>query len=300
MPLHYEEHAPPDGVADRVACVWTLSGTAPAPAAFELILPDGRPELVVHRGDAFRQRLSSGATRVQPRRMVVGQMTAGVAIAPGRRVATIGVRFTPAGLAPLCPGPQHALAGAIVDVGRLEAPRLRAIAAAAAGAPTLAAAVTLVRAALGRAYDGAAPVDARIARAVARITATGGIASMADVAGAGATSPRWLERHFPAVVGVSPKRFARLVRFRRALAALEPGARGGGVALALEHGFYDQAHFIAEFRAFAGDAPRRFVEQRLTALTRHFVDRSAAHRAVSGISKTAGTARRDTARTEGR
>jgi methylphosphotriester-DNA--protein-cysteine methyltransferase len=72
---------------------------------------------------------------------------------------------------------------------------------------------------------------------------------------------------------VSPKRLARLVRFRRVLATLDAHRTRGGVDVALDHGYYDQAHFIAEFRAFAGDAPRRFVEHRLAELTRFFVDR---------------------------
>ena len=63
------------------------------------------------------------------------------------------------------------------------------------------------------------------------------------------------------------------MRFRRALAALDADPSDGGAAVALDHGYYDQAHFIAEFRAFAGDAPRRFVHARLAELTRFFVDR---------------------------
>lgn len=281
MPLHYEEHAPPRALREHVACLWTLRGTPAAPAPFELILPDGRPELVVHRGDPFRQRLATGATRVQPRRMVVGQMTGGVAIAPGEQVATVGVRFTPAGLAPLCDGPQSALVDRIVDVATLAAPRVVAVAAAAAGGCSIAQALTAVRTALHRAYTGAPPVDRRISIAIGHITSTGGRTSIAEVCRASGATSRWLERHFQAAVGVGPKRFARLVRFRLVLAALEAGARGADVGLALDHGFYDQAHFIAEFRAFAGDAPRRFVEQRLTALTRHFVDRA---RAASSLS----------------
>ncbi len=281
MSLHYEEYAPPRAVRDTVSRLWTLSGTPPASPRFELILPDGRPELVVHLGDAFRQRLATGATRVQPRRMVVGQMTGGVAIAPGRRVATIGVRFTPAGLAPLCRVPQSALVDKIADVATLEAPLVQAIAAAAAAAPALDAALAAARAALVRAFAGAAPIDPRIARALACITGRDGMATMAEIADATGATSRWLERHFLRDVGVSPKRFSRLVRFRRVLAALEAAPPGGDVALALDHGFYDQAHFIAEFRAFAGDAPRRFVEQRLTALTRHFVDRPPPGHALS-------------------
>ena len=63
------------------------------------------------------------------------------------------------------------------------------------------------------------------------------------------------------------------MRFRRAVAALEADGPDAGAAVALDHGYYDQAHFIAEFRAFAGDAPRRFVQARLAELTRFFVDR---------------------------
>lgn len=273
--MRYEEHAPPAAVAAHVACLWTLTGDAPD-AAFDLILPDGRPELVVHRGDRFRQRRPGGGPLLQPRQLLVGQMTRGVAIAPGRRVESIGVRFTPAGLAPLCPFPQSRLVDRLVPVAAVPAPWLHRVAAAAADAPTLAAAQTALGRELRRAYAEAPPVDPRLLVAIGHISRSGGALSVAALARATGASPRWLERHFLASVGVSPKRLARLVRFRRVLAALDAHRTRGGVEVALDHGFYDQAHFIAEFRAFAGDAPRRFVEHRLAELTRFFVDRQGA------------------------
>jgi methylphosphotriester-DNA--protein-cysteine methyltransferase len=273
--LRYEEHAPPAPVASCVACVWTLTGTARAPG-FDLILPDGRPELVVHRGDPFRQRLRTGATRVQPRRLIVGQMTGAVALSPGRRVESIGVRFTPAGLSPLCGFPQVHLADRLVAVDQLPAaPLLGDVAEAAAAAPTLAAAIAAIRRALIDVYAAADPVDARVLAAVTHLDTAAGDMSLAALGRAVGASPRWIERRFQQAVGVSPKRLARLVRFRRALAALDADPAAGGATVALDHGFYDQAHFIAEFRAFAGDAPRRFVEHRLAELTRFFVDRRA-------------------------
>ena len=173
--MRYEEHPPPASVAPFVACLWTLTGEARA-VAFELILPDGRPELVVHRGDPFRQKLASGATRRQPRRLVVGQMAGGVAMAPGRRVETVGVRFTPAGLAPLCPFPQARLANRIVAPRRGCGRRgLRTVAAAAAEAPTLADAVDALRTrAAARLCLDRAPSTPRLLTAVARITDSGG------------------------------------------------------------------------------------------------------------------------------
>lgn len=273
--MRYEEFPPPAPVAACVACLWTLTGAGDA-AAFDLILPDGRPELVVHRGDPFRQRLASGATRRQPRRLVVGQMTGAVALAPGRRVESIGVRFTPAGLSPLCRFPQADLADRLVAVDALpQAPLLQTLAAAAAAAPDTAAALAALRDTLVAAYAATPPVDPRLLHAVASIAESGGDVAMDVLAATAGVSSRWLERHFQTAVGVSPKRLARLVRFRRVLAALDANPADRGVAVALDHGFYDQAHFIAEFRAFARDAPRRFVEHRLAELTRFFVDRRA-------------------------
>jgi AraC-like DNA-binding protein len=273
--MRYEEFPPPAPVAACVACLWTLTGGGDA-SVFDLILPDGRPELVVHRGDAFRQRLASGATRRQPLRLVVGQMTGAVAIAPGRRVESIGVRFTPAGLSPLCPFPQAELADRLVAVDALpQAPLLQTLAAAAADAPTTATGLAALCDTLVRVYATVPPVDPRLQRAVVAIAESGGDVAMDALAATAGVASRWLERHFQTAVGVSPKRLARLVRFRRALAALDANPADRGVAVALDHGYYDQAHFIAEFRAFAGDAPRRFVDHRLAELTRFFVDRRA-------------------------
>ena len=155
----------------------------------------------------------------------------------------------------------------------LRAPGLRAVAAAAAEAPTLGDALDALRRELPPAYATTVPLDARLLAAVARITDSGGTAPLEAIAKGRRRLPRWLERHFQAAVGVTPKRLARLVRFRRAVATLEADGSEGGAAVALDHGYYDQAHFITEFRAFAGDAPRRFVHARLAELTRFFVDR---------------------------
>ncbi len=66
-------------------------------------------------------------------------------------------------------------------------------------------------------------------------------------------SERQLRRHFLADVGVSPKHYLRLLRFRAALPwALTPTPPDWR---ALDLGFYDQSHMIHEFRDFLGVTP---------------------------------------------
>lgn len=65
-----------------------------------------------------------------------------------------------------------------------------------------------------------------------------------------------LEKRFRSVVGASPKRFARILRLRRSV-ELYPSA-ASLTELAVASGYYDQSHFIREFRDFTGDPPSRF------------------------------------------
>jgi AraC-like DNA-binding protein len=65
-----------------------------------------------------------------------------------------------------------------------------------------------------------------------------------------------LERRFRRVVGVSPKKFASLVRLRRAVRLRTSGADFTSVAHAA--GYFDQSHFINDFRRAAGRAPSEY------------------------------------------
>ncbi|MBL9103051.1 MAG: AraC family transcriptional regulator [Myxococcales bacterium] len=69
-------------------------------------------------------------------------------------------------------------------------------------------------------------------------------------------SERHLRRVFREAVGMSPKTFARLSRFHRALRAARREAHPRWASIAALAGYYDQAHLIAEFRAITGVTPR--------------------------------------------
>jgi len=72
-------------------------------------------------------------------------------------------------------------------------------------------------------------------------------------------SDRHLRRVFRETFGLSPKAFAKLARFHRALNAARTDEHAGWASIAAMAGYYDQAHLIAEFRAIAGVTPRAFL-----------------------------------------
>ncbi|WP_343669106.1 helix-turn-helix domain-containing protein [Chitinophaga sp.] len=73
---------------------------------------------------------------------------------------------------------------------------------------------------------------------------------------------KWLERSFSAHMGLSPKAYARLQRFIHAYAALVKEGGHDLSAVAIHNGYYDQNHFIKEFRKFTGMSPLKYVKGR--------------------------------------
>jgi len=86
-------------------------------------------------------------------------------------------------------------------------------------------------------------------------------ATVSDVAIGLGVSERHLRRVFRDAFGLSPKAFARLARFHRALRAARADRPASWARIAIDAGYYDQSHLIEEFRAIAGATPRALVDE---------------------------------------
>jgi AraC-like DNA-binding protein len=71
---------------------------------------------------------------------------------------------------------------------------------------------------------------------------------------------RALQRLFDRYVGVNPKWVIQRYRLQEAAKLLEQGGRIDGSALSQELGFYDQAHFIKQFKAIIGMTPEAYMK----------------------------------------
>ncbi|MDH4239635.1 MAG: helix-turn-helix domain-containing protein [Phycisphaerae bacterium] len=76
------------------------------------------------------------------------------------------------------------------------------------------------------------------------------------------TSKRQLRRKFDRWVGVSPKAFCRIIRFRNVLRMVKHDSKCNLLSIALEGGYYDQSHFIHEFNSYYGLNPSEFLRSK--------------------------------------
>ena len=113
-------------------------------------------------------------------------------------------------------------------------------------------------------------VHPAVAHALAQLSATPARSlAVRDVVRESGYSHRRFIELFRRSVGLTPKRYQRLSRFRAALAAVDLDAPPTWADLALAAGYSDQAHFSREFRAFSGVTPGAYLAARPAA--RHHV-----------------------------
>jgi AraC-like DNA-binding protein len=110
------------------------------------------------------------------------------------------------------------------------------------------------------ALAGAAPPE--IDEAARRIAAARGNVRIAALGPALGVTRQHLARQFSRHVGVTPKTFARVVRLRYVLERVRAPACVDWSAIALSHGYCDQAHLVGEFKELTGLTPTQWTERR--------------------------------------
>ena len=249
--MNYCERKPRYPLRRFVECFWTLESEKPSSEA-ERILPDGCVELILNFGAEFSQHCE-GQRKLQPRNFLVGQMTGPILISPTGAVRLIGIRFHPGGTLPFLRLPLHEITDQVVELGSLSSKLERELLNATSTSSSLAEKVTAVEdfltaELLSRKHD------SRLMLLAARIVESGGLVSVDQLANDAGISSRQLERRFLREVGLGPKLLGRIIRFQQVFRAVEQ-CDAAWATVAIECGYYDQAHLIRDFHQFARQTP---------------------------------------------
>jgi AraC-like DNA-binding protein len=256
--MRYEEHPVPAALRRHVECFWSLSSEGrPAPPEAGCVLPDGGVEVVVGRADS-----GSGAGGVRLERMLVGPLERPVRVRYPGRVELVAARFRPTAARGLASGPMRGLANAVHPLSRVSPVLDARIAREMEGCRSRPRRLAALARALIEHLPTCPPPDAVVEEAARRIAASGGRVGIGALARSVGVGLRALERRFDDAVGMSPRRLARVLRFRRAWEAATEAQSRAWSLLALDCGYADQAHLIREFRTFSGSSPGRVARSR--------------------------------------
>lgn len=89
-----------------------------------------------------------------------------------------------------------------------------------------------------------------------------GMVAISDVTEQISLSPRRFIQVFKEEVGLTPKRYCRIRRFQEVLKLIGSGQQVDWTDVAMACGYFDQAHFIHDFRSFSGLNPTTYLTHR--------------------------------------
>lgn len=257
--VYYQPPAPLDRY---IEFMWAAEGYV-AKAPRERILPSGAQELVIH----LSERPMFFYAEEEARRP---SETSGAVISGARQSplmintdlgSTVGVHFKPGGASLFFNVSAEEMSGLVVSLEDLWGSAIRSLReqlmelASPREQVRILEAFLLARA--GRSFE----VNPALAISLDAFEDPH-LSSVAEVNRRTGFSPKRLAQLFREAVGLTPKSFWRVRRFRAAVRALDLGVLGSA-DLACEHGYFDQPHFLREFRALAGSTPRQYLAARV-------------------------------------
>jgi AraC-like DNA-binding protein len=256
----YVEVQPPPPLAQLVACLWEMRVPTVAEKRVR-ILPNACIDIVIYASDTSHGEGAAGIVVPPHRSFVVGSTLRSFIVrsAGGRHI--VGASLLPAGVEPLLGVPARIIGDRIAlldDVIGARAVGIEESILSATNHALVRLGHALVR--LGRSRE----LHSVAARVVHRVRTAGGQKRIDALANETNLSARQLERVFREHVGLGPKTYSRLVRFDRAARGIASRGTMAWTHFALTHGYSDQAHFLNEFKEFAGVTPAQFESELAT------------------------------------
>lgn len=258
--MNYETFIPAPNLAAIVKCYWILEIPGNIDTPKQRVIPDGCIEMCFILGDDIKRFTSESTFILQPRAMVFGQITQPYFVQPTGYVDTFAVRFYPYGFANVISQPIHELANKETPLSSLfEAPLAKTLEQQIIEAPTTSARINIIEDFLLRRLTDPSIIDHIVRSTIDLLSQRKGSVSISTILKDNPSKRRNLERKFSKQVGISPKQLGKIIRLQAALKMMLNEGGANLTQIAYESEYYDQAHFIKDFKEFTGVNPKEYL-----------------------------------------
>jgi len=256
--MNYQVYTPSSELQPFIKCFWSLEDEKQDEPVKQKVLPDGCMEMIFHYGDHYLQYFEDGSSIIQPKSFVFGQITKYIEIAPIGVSGIISARFLPDGISPFVNMPLTSLENKAVPITELFGEDGEKLEGQIINANDNYERIKLIETFLLSKLTEQRTIDAITKSCVNIIFQSQGQIGSAELADKMNINRRNMERKFTSVIGMSPKQLSKVARLQATLKMLEQKKFASLTEIAYENGYYDQAHFIKDFREFTGMSPKSF------------------------------------------
>ena len=254
-------HIPKPPLSDFVELFWFYEGHT-GPHDFERLMPDGSVELIINLAqDEARiyDRENFNKYERLPGSILCGPHSQFFVIDTAQQSCVMGIHFKPGGAFPFFKLPADELQNLHVSLADLWGAEAGFLRERLLAAPTSQAKFqVLEQCLLARTFK---PLQRHpaVGFALALFREVEPPRTVGEVTEQIGLSSRRFIQLFSSQVGLTPKLYSRIRRFQQVLQLIHNGVDYDWVDLAAACGYFDQAHFIHDFKSFSGINPSTYL-----------------------------------------
>lgn len=259
MKISYHEFKPSADLDRYVECYWLheFEGELNEPSPVQKCLPIGMYEILFFMDANVGSIYEDGQWKKLPKSFFTGIYDNPVEWKMPGRGRLFGIRLKPETFSHLFDVPAASLYCDYKEVIAFFGKAVHGLLHAVYGKESLTAVIAQTEVFLSNRLTAMEQERDYMVEAANLIRSAKGNITVEEVSNTVAVGMRQLQRSFKEYLGTSPKSYVRIIRFRNALTSLNETPQWADITYGL--GYADQAHFIRDFREFAGEAPKSVV-----------------------------------------
>lgn len=252
----FEQFSPGNANSAFIECFW-IAEDKRRDICRERIIPDGFTEIIIHYGDPYRINID-GKWQIQSKHLLAGQISNHFFIENTGWSGMLGIKFRPSALTHLFDLDMGLLTDKVIPVESKIGNQLNEIILIVQSGKDHSEKVRWIDMWFSGFIQSNHVIKSVTDKAVDLIFEKKGMITVKELTDIFQISERQLERHFKKFIGLSPKFFSRIIRFNYIFKLMKEKDRTW-TDVAFSSGFFDQSHFIKNFKEFTGEDPSSYL-----------------------------------------
>ncbi len=248
----YEQEAS-EPLQPWIKSFWQIERRAKLPIISDKIVPDGYPELIFHYGNPY-QINTTGSWEKQSEILLAGQFTHFFHLENTGSIGMFAIKLQPWTPALWFQYNMSTLTNKVLDLSTMT-DRVMPLLSIATTSMTFEEKCCAIEEWVLKHKTRQLPNEGALA--CKEIIARNGKASVSQIVVEAGISERSLERYFKRHIGLTPKLYSRIIRLAHVFKLVRED-HNNWAQLSYLGGFYDQAHFIKDFKTFTGEEPSKY------------------------------------------